>query len=249
MEESDTLKLTDKETAHIEDTTKQEENDDDFAEVLSAETTKYKGHLPEEMKKLKNEIYEYGTDIIDNEGENSAEFNNRYANRSTLEIIGHKLYNIGEFLEHYIHAYLSMGVAVYVIKYTNLFYNLFFNDKINKAAFIISALFFTAVFSAFVYLTVYCKMKYTEEEIKEKFELIIPYCTFLGFIGFVFLITSLWPVYYFYSIFIVFSVFWGFIMTGNIINKGIMGNILCITTFLAMIFSYKFIEGPGHTYY
>lgn len=194
-----------------------------------------------ELLKLKNEILEQGTDITD---ENSEEFRNRIF----LEKLGHRLYNYGAFLEHYIHAFLSMAIAIYLIYYTNIFYHIYFNPKVIRFNLYISCLFFVLVLVGFSYLSIYCPYKYTQEQVDKEYNNVIPYCTVLGIIAFYFLISALWPIYSWTSIPMFCCIFWGLVMSANVVNKGAIGNIFFLTEFGLMLFSYKFINGPGHTY-
>ena len=100
-------------------------NDPQYRALLSH----FGGQIPKlrpELQQLKEQVLHYGSDIIDGEDEK------KYEDRSYFEKLGHKLYQYWAVFEHYLHAFLAVGVAVYIIYYTNLFYNLYFNPKIKK---------------------------------------------------------------------------------------------------------------------
>ena len=100
-------------------------NDPQYRAILNH----FGGKIPRlrpELQDLKEQVLHFGTDIRDDEDEK------KYADRPYFEKLGHKLYKYYEIVEHYLHAFLSMGIAVYIIYFTNLFYNLYFNPNIKR---------------------------------------------------------------------------------------------------------------------
>ena len=83
----------------------------------------------------------------------------------------------------------------------------------------------------------------------KQFDEVVPYCTGIGVCAFICLIISMWNVYSWYSIPMVIFIFWGIVMSANFIQSGTLGNITFIAIITLMLFSYKFIDGPGKTYY
>ena len=59
----------------------------------------------------------------------------------------------------------------------------------------------------------------------------------------------MWNVYGILSVPIVLTIFWGIVMSSNIVQNGILGNLFFICLITVMLFSHKFIEGKGWTYY
>lgn len=203
-----------------------------------------KPRLRPELNDLKKEVLRFGSDILDDDKK-------KYEDRPALEKLGHKLYKYYEVIEHYTHAIVSMALAVFIIYYTNLFYNLYFNPKIKKYYLYSCALLFIIDILIFMYIYLYLPYvkKLDENKVEKEFDEVVPYCTGIGVFAFICLIISMWNVYSWYSILIVLFIFWGIIMSGNIVQTGILGNLFFITILTLMLFSYKFIEGTGHTYY
>ena len=206
------------------------------------------GQIPRlrpELRELKEQVLHFGTDIVDGEDEK------KYEDRPYLEKLGHKLYQYYEFVEHYLHAFLSVGVAIFIIYYTNLFYNLYYNPKIKRYYLYSSAILFIIDIITFMYIYVYLPFvkKYDEIKVEKEFDEVVPYCTFIGVFALICLIISMWNVYGFLSVPIVLLIFWGIVMSSNIVQSGLLGNIFFICLITAMLFSHKFIEGKGWTYY
>ena len=187
----------------------------------------------------------FGSDIIDGEDQS------KYEDRPIMEKLGHKLYKIYEVIEHYLHVFLSLATAVYIIYYTNLFYNLYFNPKISRFYLYLSALLFITDTIIFMYIYIYLPYikKLDENTVEKHFDEAIPYCSGILVGGIVCLIISMWSVYRWFSIPMVLLIFWGIVMSANIIQNGMLGNIFFVSIITAMLFSYKFIKGPGKTYY
>ena len=229
------------------------DNDSELTQLK--DRTKYKLNIDLNKyidEKTRKEIIRDGKDInSDDEDNEDEEDENKYRERPAMEILAHKFYKIYEIISHYIHATLSIIIAIYTIYYTNLFYNLYTNEKINRFYLILSAILFVIIFGLFFYLSFYLPYfkKLKKDEIDKYFDDIIPYCTLLGLFAFLFLIISMWPVYYFYSILIVIGIFWAIIMTGNFSPNGILGDCFILILFGLMFFSPKFIKHKGHTYY
>ena len=229
------------------------DNDSELTQLK--DRTKYKLNIDLNKyidEKTRKEIIRDGKDInSDDEDNEDEEDENKYRERPAMEILAHKFYKIYEIISHYIHAILSIIIAIYTIYYTNLFYNLYTNEKINRFYLILSAILFVIIFGLFFYLSFYLPYfkKLKKDEIDKYFDDIIPYCTLLGLFAFLFLIISMWPVYYFYSILIVFGIFWAFIMSGNFSPNGILGDCFILILFGLMFYSPKFIKHKGHTYY
>ena len=204
-----------------------------------------KPKLRPELQDLKKEVLHFGSDIIDGED------NKKYEDRPALEKLGHKIYLILEVVEHYFHVFLSIGVAIYIIYYTNMFYNLYFNPKINRFYLYSSALLFIFDIVVFMYIYLYLPYfkKLEENQVEKEFDEVVPYCTAVGVGAFLCLIISMWSVYRWYSIPMVLLIFWGIVMSSNLVHSRILGNIFFISIITAMLFSYKFIKGPGKTYY
>jgi hypothetical protein len=204
-----------------------------------------KPKLRPDLIDLKKEVLEFGSDIIDDEDQK------KYENRPVLEKFGHKLYNIYEVVEFYVHVFVSVAGAIYIIYYTNLFYNLYFNPKIKKFYLYLSAFLFVLDTLIFMYIYLYLPyIKRLEEKTVEKeFDEVVPYCTLIGIGALICLIISMWNVYRYYSIPIVLLIFWGIVMSSNIVQSRIFGNIFFIFIITTMLFSYKFIKGTGKTYY
>ena len=226
------------------------DNDSELTQLK--DRTKYKLNIDLNKyidEKTRKEIIRDGKDI--NSDDEDEEEENKYREKPAMEILAHKCYKTFEIISHYIHAALSIIIAIYTIYYTNLFYNLYTNEKINRFYLILSAILFVIIFGLFFYLTFYLTYfkKLKKEEIDKYFDEIIPYCTALGLFAFLFLIISMWPVYYFYSILIVFGIFWAFIMSGNFSPNGILGDCFILILFGLMFYSPKFIKHKGHTYY
>jgi hypothetical protein len=204
-----------------------------------------KPKLRPELKELQKEVLHYGSDIIDEENQS------KYEDRPIMEKLGHKLYKIYEVVEHYLHVFLSLATAIYIIYYTNLFYNLYFNPKINRFYLYLSALLFITDIFIFMYIYIYLPYikKLDENTVEKHFDEAVPYCSGILVGGIVCLIISMWSVYRWYSIPMVLLIFWGIIMSANIIQNGMLGNIFFVSIITTMLFSYKFIKGPGKTYY
>jgi len=204
-----------------------------------------KPKLRPELKELKQEVLHFGSDIIDEEDKS------KYEDRPSLEKLGHKIYKIYEVVEHYLHAFLSMAFAIYIIYYTNLFYNLYFNPKINRLYLYLSAFLFSLDIIIFMYIYVYLPYikKLDENTVEKHFDEVVPYCSGIGVCAFICLIISMWNVYSWYSIPMIMFIFWGVVMSANIIQTGILGNLFFISIISAMLLSYKFIPGHGKTYY
>ena len=182
--------------------------------------------LRPELQELKEQVIKYGTDIMDDEDEK------KYADRPYFEKLGHKLYKYYAIFEHYLHAFLAVAVAIYIIYYTNLFYQLYYNPKIKRYYLYACAILFIIVIITFMYVYLY-----------------LPYCTLMGVIALICLMISMWNVYGWLSIPIVLLIFWGIVMSSNIVQSGTLGNIFFISLITAMLFSHKFIKGKGWTYY
>ena len=105
-------------------------NEDSNFRNISSYIREEKLRIRPELNDLKREVLHYGSDIIDGEDEK------KYEDRPFLEKLGHKAYKVYEVVEHYVHVFLSIAAAIYIIYYTNLFYNLYFNPKINKFIYI-----------------------------------------------------------------------------------------------------------------
>ena len=206
------------------------------------------GQIPRlrpELHELKEQVLHFGSDIVDDEDEK------KYEDRPYLEKLGHKLYKVYEFIEHYLHAFLSVGVAIYIIYKTNIFFNLYFNEKIKKYYLYSSAFLFIIDIITFMYIYIYLPYikKYDENKVEKEFDEVVPYCTFIGVFALICLIISMWNVYGILSVPIVLTIFWGIVMSSNIVQNGILGNLFFICLITAMLFSHKFIEGKGWTYY
>ena len=201
--------------------------------------------LNPELKDLQKEVLRYASDIVD--GEDMS----KYEDRPSLEKVGHKLYKAYEIIEHYVFAFLSIGFAIYVIYYTNLFYNLYFNPRVNEICLYLSAFLFVTDILIFMYICCYSPLikKIDDKTVDKLLDDAVPYCTIIGLLAFLFLIISIWELYRWYSILIVAVIFWGLIMSGNVVQQGILGNIFFISIIIAMLFSYKFIKGEGTTFY
>ena len=231
------------------------DNDSELAQLKERTRYKLKIELDKYIdEKTRKDIIRNGRDIEsddEDKKENEDEEEYKYRERPAMEILAHKCYKIFEIISHYIHAALSIIIAIYTIYYTNLFYNLYTNEKINRNYLFLSAILFVIVFGLFFYLSFYLPYfkKLKKEEIDLYFDDIIPYCTLLGLFAFLFLIISMWPVYYFYSILIVIGIFWAFLMTGNFSPNGIFGDLFILILFGLMFYSPKFINHKGHTYY
>ena len=91
--------------------------------------------------------------------------------------------------------------------------------------------------------------KIDDKNVDKMLDDIAPYCTIIGLFAFLFLILSIWELYRWYSILIVMVIFWGIIMSGNIAQQGIIGNVFFVFIIISMLFSYKFIKGEGTTFY
>ena len=207
-----------------------------------------KPKLNPDLLNLKKEVLEFGSDIIDGEDQK------KYEKRPALEKLGHKLYNAYEVIEHYVHVFLSLAAAIYIIYYTNLFYNLYFNPKIIKFYLYLSAFLFILDTLIFMYIYLYLPYikKLDENTVEKEFDEVVPYCSGIGVGALLSLIICMWNVYRFYSIPIVLLIFWGIVMSANIpniIQSRIFGNIFFIVMITTMLFSYKFIKGTGKTYY
>ena len=229
---------------NINDETSRLNQDPQFQYFLSH----FNGEKPKlnpDLKDLKEEVLRYGSDINDNDDQK------KYEDRPLLEKWGHKLYNIFEVVEHYTHIILSIALAIFIIYYTNLFYNLYFNPRINNFYLYTCALLFILDILIFMYVYLYLPYvkKLDEDTVEKHFEEVVPYCTGIGVCAFICLIISMWNVYSWYSIPMVIFVFWGLIMSANFIQSGTLGNITFLIIILLMLFSYKFIDGPGKTYY
>ena len=206
------------------------------------------GQIPKlrpELQQLKEQVLHYGSDIIDGEDEK------KYEDRPYFEKLGHKLYQYWAVFEHYLHAFLAVGVAVYIIYYTNLFYNLYFNPKIKKYYLYASAVSFIIDIITFMYVYIYLPYveKYDEAKVEKEFDEVVPYCTLIGVIGLICLMISMWNVYGWLSIPIVLIIFWGIVMSSNAVINGFLGNIFFICLITIMLLSHKFIKGTGWTYY
>ena len=201
--------------------------------------------LNPELKDLQKEVLHYGGDIIDEEDMS------KYEDRPSIEKVAHKFYKIYEIIEHYVFAFLSIAFAVYIIYYTNLFYNLYFNPRVNKIVSYISAFLFIIDILIFMYICCYLPLikKIDDKNVDKMLDDIAPYCTIIGLFAFLFLILSIWELYRWYSILIVMVIFWGIIMSGNIAQQGIIGNVFFVFIIISMLFSYKFIKGEGTTFY
>ena len=220
-------------------------NEDSNFHNLSSYIKEEKLRIRPELNDLKREVLHYGSDIIDEEDQK------KYEDRPALEKLGHIIYKAYEVLEHYVHVVLSIIAAIYIIYYTNLFYNLYFNPKINKFYLYLSGFLFIVDILIFMYIYLYLPniKKLNEDIVEKEFDEVVPYCTAIGVVAFICLIVSMWNVYRWYSIPMVLLIFWGIIMSANIVQTGMLGNIFFISIILAMLFSYKFIKGPGKTYY
>ena len=219
-------------------------NDPQYRALLSH----FGGKIPRlrpELQELKEQVLKFGTDIVDGEDEK------KYVDRPYFEKLGHKLYQYYEFIEHYLHAFLAVGAAIYIIYFTNLFYNLYFNLKIKKFYLYLSALLLIVDTFIFMYIYIYLPyvQKLDEKTVEKEFDEVVPYCTGIGVGALFSLIVSMWDVYRWYSIPIVLIIFWGIVMSSNIVHSRILGNIFFVSIITTMLFSYKFIEGPGKTYY
>ena len=201
--------------------------------------------LRPELQELKEQVLKYGTDITDDEDEK------KYASRPYFEKLGHKLYKYYEIIEHYVHAFLAVAIAVYIIYYTNLFYQLYYNPKIKRYYLYSCAILFIIVIITFMYVYLYLPYveKYDEVRVEKEFDEVVPYCTLMGVIALICLMISMWNVYGWLSIPIVLLIFWGIVMSSNIVQSGMLGNIFFISLITAMLFSHKFIKGNGWTYY
>ena len=225
------------ETANL----KEEYHSESSSSFLKEEKLK----LRQELNDLKKEVLHFGSDIIDGEEDK------KYEDRPILEKMGHKLYKIYEVIEHYTHVFVSMAGAIYIIYYTNLFYNLYFNPKINKFYLYLSAFLF--ILDALIFMYIYLYLPYIkkldENTVEKEFDEMVPYCSGIGVGALFCLIVSMWNVYRWYSILIVLIVFWGIAMSSNISPTRLLGNIFFVSIITTMLFSYKFIEGTGKTYY
>ena len=105
--------------------------------------------LRPELQELKEQVLKYGTDIMDDEDEK------KYADRPYFEKLGHKLYKYYAIFEHYLHAFLAVAVAIYIIYYTNLFYQLYYNPKIKRYYLYACAILFIIVIITFMYVYLY----------------------------------------------------------------------------------------------
>ena len=103
----------------------------------------------------------------------------------------------------------------------------------------------------FIYIYLYLPIikKYDENKVEKEFDEVVPYCTIIGIAALGCLMISMWSVYGWVSIPIVLFIFWGIAMSANIISSGVLGNIFFFCLVIGMLFSYKFIEGEGWTYY
>ena len=220
-------------------------NEENHLQDLASCFREEKLKLRPELYNLKKEVLRYGSDILDDDDQK------KYEDRPALEKFGHKLYNIYDVLEHYIHVFLSIAGAIYLIYYTNLFYNLYFNLKIKKFYLYLSALLLIVDTFIFMYIYIYLPyvQKLDEKTVEKEFDEVVPYCTGIGVGALFSLIVSMWDVYRWYSIPIVLIIFWGIVMSSNIVHSRILGNIFFVSIITTMLFSYKFIEGPGKTYY
>ena len=220
-------------------------NEDSNFRNIASYIKEEKLRIRPELNDLKREVLHYGSDIIDGEDEK------KYEDRPFLEKLGHKAYKVYEVVEHYVHVFLSIAAAIYIIYYTNLFYNLYFNPKINKFYLYLSGFLFILDILIFMYIYLYLPYikKLDEDTVEKEFDEVVPYCTAIGVVAFICLISSMWSVYRWYSIPIVLIIFWGIVMSANIIQTRIFGNIFFISIITTMLFSYKFIRGPGKTYY
>ena len=219
-------------------------NDPHYQAILNH----FGGKIPRlrpELQDLKEQVLHYGTDIIDGEDEK------KYADRPYFEKLGHKLYKYYEIFEHYLHAFLAVGIAAYIIYFTNLFYNLYFNPKIKRYYLYSSAILFIMDILTFMYIYIYlpCVKKYEEKKVEKEFDEVVPYCTLIGVLGLICLMVSMWNVYGWLSIPIVLLIFWGIVMSSNFVQNGFLGNIFFVCIITAMLFSHKFIKGNGWTYY
>jgi hypothetical protein len=219
-------------------------NDPQYRALLSH----FGGKIPRlrpELQELKEQVLKFGTDIIDGEDEK------KYVDRPYFEKLGHKLYQYYEFIEHYLHAFLAVGIGVYIIYYTNLFYNLYYNPKIKRYYLYSSAILFIIDIITFMYIYTYLPYikKYDEVRVEKEFDEVVPYCTIIGLLGLLCLMISMWNVYGFLSIPMVLLIFWGIVMSSNIIQSGCLGNIFFVVIITLMLFSHKFIKGKGWTYY
>ena len=219
-------------------------NDPEYRALLSH----FGGQIPKlrpELQQLKEQVLKYGSDIVDGEDEK------KYIDRPYFEKLGHKLYQYYSFIEHYIHAFLAVVLAIFIIYKTNLFYNLYFNPKVKKYYLYSSAILFLMDIITFMYVYLYLPYvkKYDEVKVEKEFDEVVPYCTLIGVIALICLMVSMWNLYGWVSIPIVCFIFWGIAMSSNFIQSGILGNIFFISLVTAMLFSHKFIKGNGWTYY
>ena len=180
--------------------------------------------LRPELQELKEQVLKYGTDIMDDEDEK------KYADRPYFEKLGHKLYKYYAIFEHYLHAFLAVAVAIYIIYYTNLFYQLYYNPKIKRYYLYACAILFIIVIITFMYVYLYLPYieKYDEVKVEKEFDEVVPYCTLMGVIALICLMISMWNVYGWLSIPIVLLIFWGIVMSSNIVQSGTLGNIFFI---------------------
>ena len=201
--------------------------------------------LRPELQDLKEQVLKYGSDIVDDEDQK------KYEDRPFLEKLGHKLYKYYEIVEHYLHAFIAVAVAIYIIYFTNMFYNLYFNPKIKRYYLYTSALLFIFDILTFMYIYIYLPYvkKYDEIKVEKEFEEVVPYCTLIGVLALICLMISMWNIYGFLSIPMVLLIFWGIVMSSNIVQSGVLGNLFFVALITAMLFSHKFIEGKGWTYY
>ena len=101
----------------------------------------------------------------------------------------------------------------------------------------------------YIYLYLPYIKRLEEKTVEKEFDEVVPYCTLIGIGALICLIISMWNVYRYYSIPIVLLIFWGIVMSSNIVQSRIFGNIFFIFIITTMLFSYKFIKGTGKTYY
>jgi hypothetical protein len=127
--------------------------------------------LRPELQELKEQVLKYGTDIMDDEDEK------KYADRPYFEKLGHKLYKYYAIFEHYLHAFLAVAVAIYIIYYTNLFYQLYYNPKIKRYYLYACAILFIIVIITFMYVYLYLPYieKYDEVKVEKEFDEVVPY--------------------------------------------------------------------------
>ena len=206
------------------------------------------GQIPRlrpELRELKEQVLHFGTDIED--GEDAK----KYEDRPYLEKLGHKIYVYYTYIEHYVHAFLAVALAIYIIYKTNLFFNLYFNPKIKKYYLYSSALLFIIDIITFMYIYIYLPLikKYDDNKVEKEFDEVVPYCTIIGILALLCLMVSMWNVYGWVSVPIVLFIFWGIVMSSNIVSNGILGNIFFVSIVTAMLFSHKFIKSKGWTYY